>query len=189
MDRGAWWATYSPWGCKESDTTETAKHRCTHGGTSIDVLTSNNVQNSWADLSRLIWEALHRFSVGDIFTFLTLPDQVKIKSDLTGAQVVSFVCVFKLRIRCCEISSAQQVGGCDILYCSDFCVGGCGDSRKEVIWLPLVEFLPSFLVHFWFFSYPGLAKTSFDFEKKKSFSFCNFVFLLCKMSRLGYILS
>ena len=19
MDRGAWWATYSPWGCKESD--------------------------------------------------------------------------------------------------------------------------------------------------------------------------
>ena len=22
MDRGAWWATYSPWGHKESDTTE-----------------------------------------------------------------------------------------------------------------------------------------------------------------------
>ena len=22
MDRGAWWATYSPWGCKESDRTE-----------------------------------------------------------------------------------------------------------------------------------------------------------------------
>ena len=22
MDRGAWWATYSPWGCKESDMTE-----------------------------------------------------------------------------------------------------------------------------------------------------------------------
>ena len=22
LDRGAWWATYSPWGCKESDTTE-----------------------------------------------------------------------------------------------------------------------------------------------------------------------
>ena len=22
MDRGSWWATYSPWGCKESDTTE-----------------------------------------------------------------------------------------------------------------------------------------------------------------------
>ena len=22
MDRGAWWATYSPWGCKELDTTE-----------------------------------------------------------------------------------------------------------------------------------------------------------------------
>ena len=22
MDRGAWWATYSPWGFKESDTTE-----------------------------------------------------------------------------------------------------------------------------------------------------------------------
>ena len=22
MDRGAWWATYSPWGCNESDTTE-----------------------------------------------------------------------------------------------------------------------------------------------------------------------
>ena len=22
MDRGAWWATYSPWGCKEVDTTE-----------------------------------------------------------------------------------------------------------------------------------------------------------------------
>ena len=22
MDRGAWWATYSPWGCKEEDMTE-----------------------------------------------------------------------------------------------------------------------------------------------------------------------
>ena len=22
MDRGAWWATYGPWGCKESDTPE-----------------------------------------------------------------------------------------------------------------------------------------------------------------------
>ena len=22
MDRGAWWAIYSPWGCKESDMTE-----------------------------------------------------------------------------------------------------------------------------------------------------------------------
>ena len=22
MDRGAWWATYSPWGCKELDTTK-----------------------------------------------------------------------------------------------------------------------------------------------------------------------
>ena len=22
MDGGAWWATYSPWGCKEPDTTE-----------------------------------------------------------------------------------------------------------------------------------------------------------------------
>ena len=22
MDRGAWWATYSPWGCKELDMTE-----------------------------------------------------------------------------------------------------------------------------------------------------------------------
>ena len=22
MDGGAWWATYSPWGCTESDTTE-----------------------------------------------------------------------------------------------------------------------------------------------------------------------
>ena len=34
MDRGAWWA-YSPWGCKESDTTERAcacvhSHTCTH---------------------------------------------------------------------------------------------------------------------------------------------------------------
>ena len=26
MDRGAWGATYSPWGCKELDTTEAAKH-------------------------------------------------------------------------------------------------------------------------------------------------------------------
>ena len=26
MDRGAWWATYSPWGCKESDTTERLNH-------------------------------------------------------------------------------------------------------------------------------------------------------------------
>ena len=26
MDRGAWWATYSPWGCKESDTTEWLTH-------------------------------------------------------------------------------------------------------------------------------------------------------------------
>ena len=26
MDRGAWWATYSPWGCKESDMTEWLTH-------------------------------------------------------------------------------------------------------------------------------------------------------------------
>ena len=43
-DRGAWRATYSPWGCKESDISETTKHACTHGGTSVDVLTSNNEQ-------------------------------------------------------------------------------------------------------------------------------------------------
>ena len=29
MDRGARWATYSPWGCKESDKTE---HTCMHPG-------------------------------------------------------------------------------------------------------------------------------------------------------------
>ena len=28
MDRGAWWATVSPWGCKESDTTEWLTHTC-----------------------------------------------------------------------------------------------------------------------------------------------------------------
>ena len=26
MDRGAWWATYSPWGHRESDTTEVTDH-------------------------------------------------------------------------------------------------------------------------------------------------------------------
>ena len=30
MDRGAWWATYSPKGCKESETTE-QKHAHTQG--------------------------------------------------------------------------------------------------------------------------------------------------------------
>ena len=31
MDRGAWWSTYSPWGCKELDTTEAIMrvHMCT----------------------------------------------------------------------------------------------------------------------------------------------------------------
>ena len=28
MDRGAWWAVYSPWGHKESDMTETTKYIC-----------------------------------------------------------------------------------------------------------------------------------------------------------------
>ena len=30
MDRGAWWATYSPWGGKESDMTEVTYHACMH---------------------------------------------------------------------------------------------------------------------------------------------------------------
>ena len=37
MDRGAWWSTYSPWGCKELDTTEVIMrvHMCTHTNTCI----------------------------------------------------------------------------------------------------------------------------------------------------------
>ena len=30
MDKGAWQATYSSWGHKESDTTEATLHACTH---------------------------------------------------------------------------------------------------------------------------------------------------------------
>ena len=30
MDRGAWRATYSPWGCRELDMTEQLTHRHTH---------------------------------------------------------------------------------------------------------------------------------------------------------------
>ena len=29
-DRGAWWATYTPWGRKESDATEVTRHACIH---------------------------------------------------------------------------------------------------------------------------------------------------------------
>ena len=162
MDRGAWRATYSPWGCKELDMTETAKHGCTHGGTSIDVLTSNNVQNSWADLSRLIWEALHWFSIGDILTFLTLPDQVKIKSDLTGAQVVFVFLNWESdAVKYPQHSKWEAVISFTALTFVLVDVGILEKRLSDCL-------LPSFLVHFWFFSYPGLAKTSFDFEKKNS---------------------
>ena len=51
MDRGAWWATYSPWGCKELGMTEAAEYSGVHaGGTSSGDL----FRCAWLDSTLLL---------------------------------------------------------------------------------------------------------------------------------------
>ena len=46
MDRGAWWATYSPKGCMELDTTEATQHTQTHVKNGLQ--TARRCMSAWS---------------------------------------------------------------------------------------------------------------------------------------------
>ena len=104
MDRGAWWATYSPWGCKESDTTEAITcahtHACARTHTHTHALWLLTYFDVFLPLLMYILiyhiNSLHLFSLYVAYFDLIIFSLCPFLFPLTGLKVLNFLTESKI---------------------------------------------------------------------------------------------